>query len=65
MERVNENQGINGKAWAVCGNCGKIIRFDKPLLGSLHICTLPEEREQFAKDIAIRTRSAEKLLSES
>jgi hypothetical protein len=25
-----------------CGDCGKIVR-DKPLIGTLHVCLLPEE----------------------
>lgn len=55
---------INGKAYAVCRDCGSIVRFDKPLLGSLHICTLPEERQTNAQEIARRVAASEKLIGE-
>jgi len=28
----------NGKLYARCEACGKLVRADKPLLGSLHFC---------------------------
>jgi len=35
---------INGKIYEVCGVCGEIIRWDKPIIGSMHIC-LSDERK--------------------
>ena len=28
----------NGKRYATCRDCRKVIRIDKPMLGSLHLC---------------------------
>jgi len=28
----------DGKIYATCPNCGKLVRIDKPILGDLHIC---------------------------
>jgi hypothetical protein len=30
---------VGGKLYARCARCGNLIRVDKPILGSLHICT--------------------------
>ena len=30
---------VGNKLMARCQTCGKIIRLDKPIFGSLHICT--------------------------
>jgi len=35
---------VGNKLMAICKHCRKLIRVDKPLLGSYHICVLPEER---------------------
>jgi hypothetical protein len=32
-----------GKLYAQCPDCGKLVRVNKPILGSLHICLSPEE----------------------
>jgi hypothetical protein len=45
---------IGGSLREVCPDCGEIVRIDKPVLGSLHICTLPQEREKYADQIARR-----------
>lgn len=41
-ERVTIRPGelvtINGKVYTQCVRCGSIIRFDKPIFGSLHVC---------------------------
>jgi hypothetical protein len=29
---------IGGKVFSVCAKCKQIVRMDKPILGSLHIC---------------------------
>jgi hypothetical protein len=45
---------IGGKLMTVCPDCGQIVRLDKPFLGSLHICTTPEERKMYALEISRR-----------
>ena len=32
----------NGKVFAKCQACGKVVQMNKPLLGSLHICVEAE-----------------------
>lgn len=27
------------KVYAVCGECGQMVRINKPILGSAHVCT--------------------------
>lgn len=29
---------VGDKLMCVCATCGKLVRLDKPILGSLHIC---------------------------
>jgi hypothetical protein len=42
---------VGGKLMSVCPDCGQVVRLDKPFLGSLHICTTPEERKIYAAEI--------------
>lgn len=62
-------KAINGKLYDVCGTCGKIIRMDKPIFGSLHICLNEEEAElcrtnqQFRDWQVARVRKARDILS--
>jgi len=35
---------VGNKLMGRCAECGQIVRIDKPILGSLHICT--EEPDQ-------------------
>lgn len=30
---------MNGRWYTVCQRCKKVVRVDKPLLGSLHFCS--------------------------
>ena len=53
---------VGGRLLAVCQNCGKIIRADKPFLGSFHICTTFEEQIKFNREIAAKAREAENAL---
>ena len=53
---------VNGKLMAVCRNCGKIIRVDKPLFGSVHVCTTEEEQKLYGTQIAHLADLAEKEL---
>ncbi len=36
--RCGEIVNTGGKLVAMCQECGKIIRLDKPILGSIHLC---------------------------
>jgi|APCry1669193181_1035450.scaffolds.fasta_scaffold90610_3 hypothetical protein len=42
---------VGKKLLDVCQDCGQIVRIDKPIFGSLHICTTPEERKDYAAQI--------------
>lgn len=53
-----------GKIYVVCAHCGRIVRLNKPVFGSLHVCTTADERRSHASIIAGRRRAAEKLLQE-
>lgn len=37
--RPGEAIVLGGKTYARCADCRKIVRIDKPLFGSLHLCT--------------------------
>lgn len=28
----------NGKIYGYCLNCGKLVRINKPIIGSMHVC---------------------------
>ncbi len=45
---------LNGKLYEVCGGCGDIIRLDKPLFGSVHVCATAEEQRKYAAQIAAK-----------
>lgn len=34
---------VDGKLYALCRDCGNIVRINKPLLGSFHLCA-PEKQ---------------------
>jgi hypothetical protein len=34
---------VGGKLMGVCANCEKLIRIDKPIFGSMHVCATDEE----------------------
>ncbi len=44
----------NGKLYDVCGDCGRIVRINKPLLGSWHLCSTEEERVKYKAEIRER-----------
>lgn len=35
---------VGNKLMGICGECGNLIRLDKPILGSIHFCLTQEER---------------------
>jgi len=43
--KPGEIKVINGKIYGMCSQCESIVRIDKPLIGSLHLCsnTPPEQ----------------------
>lgn len=45
LQRMADGEFIdrNGKRYAVCQDCGSVIRMDKPLLGSMHSCEPPSK----------------------
>jgi hypothetical protein len=56
---------INGKIYAVCYGCGKIIRVNKPLIGSVHFCTTEEEKNEYPNVIKYRALMSEKELEDA
>ena len=34
-----------GKIFGTCEMCEKVVRLDKPLIGSMHLCLEQEERQ--------------------
>ncbi len=44
---INEGKPfiVGRRVVAQCQACGKIVRLDKPFLGSLHICSLERAQE--------------------
>ena len=44
---------VGNKLMGKCYDCGKIIRIDKPILGSIHLCLLPEEIEERNREAMI------------
>lgn len=43
--RRGEIVAIDGKLYALCSDCGSVIRINKPLFGALHFCVDVSERE--------------------
>jgi hypothetical protein len=43
---------IGSKIYDVCPDCGGIVCLNKFLFGSLHVCTIPEERQKYPQQIA-------------
>lgn len=37
---------VGGKWYGQCTDCGKIVRINKPIFGSLHVCLNDDERVQ-------------------
>lgn len=55
-------RALGGKVYGACPNCGKIVRMDKPIFGSFHICTTEEEQSKYPDIIMSRVREAEATL---
>lgn len=56
---------VGNKLMAVCSNCGKIVRADKPILGGTHICTTEEEQKLYAAEIHSRVAKAKAELAKA
>ena len=51
MSNLPNGMFIVGKKLMVkCGGCGRIVRVDKPFIGSLHVCLTEEERDNMDKN---------------
>ena len=35
---------VGNHLYMLCSTCRSLVRINKPLIGSLHICSLPEDR---------------------
>jgi hypothetical protein len=61
---------IGRSIYEVCGTCGSIIRLNKPIIGSLHICLSeedmrtiranPQQCQRLQQHIAQQTRAFER-----
>lgn len=40
---------VGNKLMGVCAGCGKIVRIDKPIIGSFHICREQKEKWETAQ----------------
>lgn len=40
---------IGSSIYAVCDTCGDIVKLNKFIIGSLHICALPEDDQEEIK----------------
>ncbi len=36
---------VNGKVYALCKECGSLVRLNKPFIGSMHLCSASDETE--------------------
>ncbi len=36
---------VGKKLMGICSDCGSIVRIDKPIFGSIHLCLNEEERK--------------------
>ena len=54
---------VGRKLLDVCRDCGKLIRIDKPIFGSLHVCSTMEERALYPEIIRGRVEAMEAALS--
>ena len=43
---------IGTKIYGVCPNCANIVRINKPVFGSLHVCTTDDEKREYKREIA-------------
>lgn len=44
-------KAIGNGLYDVCPDCGQIVKLNKWLVGSTHLCTLPEERIKYKNEI--------------
>jgi hypothetical protein len=54
---------VGSKMYGVCYDCGKIVQTNKPIFGSVHICTTDEERRAFAAQISAKAAANVRALS--
>lgn len=41
-----------GKIYSVCAGCGEIVRMNKPIFGSIHVCATEEEQVAHRRQIS-------------
>lgn len=58
-------RNLGGKLYGVCNDCGKVVRLDKPLFGSAHLCTTQEERQKYPEQISRAVTWAEAALKDA
>jgi hypothetical protein len=51
-------RAVGRRTYGVCGDCGKIVWANKPLIGSTHICTTEEERSLLSRQIRARAEAS-------
>lgn len=56
MQTTPEIHWHNGRAYAQCPTCGKPVRVNKPVLGTLHLCLTPCEIAGRHLDVKTRRR---------
>jgi len=47
---------VGNKLMTVCGWCEKVVRVDKPIIGSFHLCLTDEEKERKSADLRERLK---------
>jgi len=54
---------VVGKIYKVCEDCGNVVQINKPIFGSLHICTTEEERLEHKEEIRKKVEYMKKELN--
>lgn len=44
--RTGETLRFGPRHYGLCSRCGKLIRLNKPIIGSMHFCRVDEEERQ-------------------
>ena len=53
-----------GKIYETCGRCGKLVRLNKPIFGSLHVCGRGRE-SRFDEQCRVDRRNARKIMRQA
>lgn len=52
------------RVYDVCRDCGEIVWWNKPLLGSAHFCVTEKEAKQYARVIRFRITQSKRRLEQ-